>query len=107
MSEAASSSRLPRVEQTDIHLVVIDELLDHTRGERWKDFAESNPELAREVLIEASRLAREGKSHEQIAIDIVTFASSALQKALERISKKSEETTGPSDDVGDLQPLGE
>lgn len=103
MSEAASNPQLPRVEQTDIHLVVVDELLDHTRGERWKDFAQSNPDLAREVLVEASRMAREGKSHEQMAIDIVTFASSALQKALERISQEKG-TAKPTDDVGDLQP---
>lgn len=86
MSEAARPNPLPRVEKTDLHLVAIDELLDPSHAKRWKQFAEENPEFAREILLEAQRLNKKGETSEQIAINIATFTAQALKNALERIS---------------------
>lgn len=97
MIDAEPSRKLPLVEQSDIHLVLINDLLDPSHLERWKVFAQTNPELAQEVLLEANRLRDSEKTPEQIAIDIVTFALSALENALDR-SQHTQITTNVGDE---------
>lgn len=95
---------LPRVDQSDLHLVAIDDLLDPSHQLRWKQFATDNPEFAREILLEAERLKLAGNTVEQAAINIATFALDAYKHAIVRASHASESSQSTVDDE-DLPPL--
>lgn len=104
MSESTPEVPLPRVEQSDLHLVAIDDLFDPTHRIRWEQFAIDNPEFAREILLEANRLKEAGNSIEEAAINIATFALEAYKHALRRAAHLAH---GVSDDGEGLQPSDE
>jgi hypothetical protein len=81
---------LPKVEERDLLDLVFDDLLDpHSLG-RWKSFADTNPELAREIIIRSIQDIRQMPEHpsgaeiRKFGIDLVTFAMAALEKAHSR-----------------------
>lgn len=104
MSASTPEVPLPRVDQSDLHLVAIDDLLDPSHQLRWQQFAADNPEFAREILLEAERLKQAGNTIEQAAINIATFALEAYKNAVMRAARANDSSEPSVDDEG-LPPL--
>ena len=100
MTDASSESSLPRVDNTDIASVLLDDILDPSHRGRYEHFANENPDLIREISRRAYIEAYE-KIHQdnplslidlqKMVIDSVTFALSALEIASIRHRDKEEQ----------------
>lgn len=87
MEEPRIESYLPQVNDEDFAAIWLEDIIDPTHLARWHRFAYTNPKLMREILARADHLAHTVNSRFEIdkgAIDIVTFALDALEKARRR-----------------------
>lgn len=84
---------LPKVEESDLLGLVVEEVVDPRHVDWWKEFARDNPLLARQVIKRAyfdTQDVGEASSLEvqRRIIDNVSFAIRALKAAAERISRE-------------------
>lgn len=106
VSPERHSLSLPRVEETDLLGIVLEEVIDPTHKAWWEQFATENPYLARQVLLRAHNATLEELSSlevEKRIVDSILFAMRALRAAAERQSIEREKqyaTSGGDDDEG-------
>lgn len=89
MAESLSRSPLPKVTSEDLAQILFEDITDTSHIKRWHDFAESNPTLAREVLVRAYNQihhARTDIERVKITVDLLSFAIRALETAQQRIA---------------------
>lgn len=113
MEESDYTSLLPKVEQSDLLTLVLEETQDPQQTERWKHLAATNPILAREVMkrcfIETRQLVTTSGEirHlelQRIAKQVAIYALTALEAAAERIQKEARPPT-TSGDADDAVPI--
>jgi len=97
---------LPRVEESDLLNLVIEEVIDPKYLEWWKEFAHDNPLLAKEVIkrayVDSQNLeATPSLESYKIIINNVLFAIRALKIAAERRSAEitQDKRPAPTDEV--------
>lgn len=90
MESPNRETRLPPVEESDLLLLMFDDITDADHVTRWKQFAAAHPVLAREVVQRAYIASRDDKLRaspfeiQRKIIDAVTFAVAALEIAVKR-----------------------
>lgn len=87
-------SMLPKVEESDLLGLVVEEVIDPKHIGWWKELAEENPLLAQQIIKRAYFDTQEGDRSsleiQKIIIDSVAFAIRALKAAAERQSRTTE-----------------
>jgi hypothetical protein len=103
---------LPRVTPEDLARILFEDVTEPSHIQRWHDFADANPLLARDILERArSQVSTSGKQRElsetqketeqiKAFIDLVSYAVRALEEATKRIR-----SSGGAVDVVNPQPL--
>lgn len=88
MAEQRGDTPLPRVDEVDLSLILLEDIIESTHKERWQRFAHDNPELALEILMRARDIEPTNDKIElrKQIIDLVTFVVTALERALKRTS---------------------
>lgn len=85
---------LPKVEESDLLGLVVEEVIDPRHVGWWKELAAENPLLAQQIIKRAYFDTQVGGMSsleiQKIVIDSVTFAVRALKAAAERQSSLSE-----------------
>jgi hypothetical protein len=88
---------LPKVEESDLLGLVVEEVIDPRHINWWKELATENPVLAQQIIKRAYFDTQEGNASsleiQRIVIDSVAFAVRALRAAAERQSQPAEEAT--------------
>jgi hypothetical protein len=89
---------LPKVEESDLLGLVVEEVIDPKHSGWWKELAADNPVLAQQIIKRAYFDSQESGASsleiQKIIIDSVAFAIRALKAAAERQSR-STETAAP------------
>lgn len=110
MGSPEYETSLPRVEEADLLQLVTEEVIDPSHKGWWDDFAEHNPELAREVIRRAFTEARETTHTSPLEIQRRIVNSAAfVVRALENAAKRSRQERlraliSDGGDGEDLQP---
>ncbi len=94
MTKPNGDSFLPHVEDIDITQVLFEDIVDPSHRARFERLAQTNPEIVQEIIrrayISASELSSSSVSTtveaQKMIIDNVTFALSALEASLRRLS---------------------
>ena len=89
MTSREHERMLPKVEESDLLSLVVEEVIDPGHANWWQEFATENPVLARQILKRAyyDTLDINGASSldaQRRIIDNVSFAVRALKMAAER-----------------------
>jgi hypothetical protein len=97
---------LPKVEESDLLGLVVEEVIDPKHAGWWKELALDNPLLAQQIIKRAyfDTQDKEGTSSlelQKIIIDSVTFAIRALKAAAERQKNEAQQIAGPLPAVSD------
>ncbi len=121
MTDSEHYPTLPRVTESDILKLVLDDIMESETRAMWKRFADTNPVLANEVLrraaIDARSMIMQGEAYwptlQALIVDSVTFAVNSMIVALERQREEeagqmpgleSNKRVRPTDDAGDADP---
>lgn len=98
MAFQENKSFLPKVEETDLLYLVLDEVTDPEQQKIWETFAIHNPVLAREVLkrayIEGAQLEAVNSRTElsRAAKSLAVYVVGALDMAAKRIEATKQQT---------------
>lgn len=103
-----NEDRLPAVHEADWLSLVFHDVVDPEHTERWKRFARSEPEFARELAIHAYHEANGNLSATRAAIGTALWTIETIQNSLARQQEAQLElsrATNVVDDGDVIQPL--
>ena len=87
MADHENASDLPQVDDSDLSLILYEDITDPTHKARFERFAHSNPILAREIIRRAhldSRIVSGSVEIDSAIINAVSLAIDALESAARR-----------------------
>jgi hypothetical protein len=91
---------LPKVEESDLLGLVVEEVIDPQHVEWWKELARDNPVLAQQIIkrayFDTQNIAGSSSLElQRLIIDNVSFAVRALKTAAERRAGQSTQEEAP------------